>query len=200
MPTSFEKIKKIFNKAYESGTFAVGNLDIDNFYNINEEYGRACGDKVIEFISEILKESLPEGIVVERSGDEFFVMSTEHTAETLLMELEEVRKQIEGSELECEGYILKFTVSGAVADIPRSASSVDSLVHVLEDGLYTAKKQGRNRIIFAPVEGKQKMSLKSSYYPKSQLEKLSRLAKRLKKTESALLREALTDLLRKYSQ
>jgi len=200
MPTPFENIREIFNQAYASGSFAVGNLDIDNFYNINEEYGRKCGDRVIEFIDEILKESLPDGFIVERAGDEFFVMSSEHTAETLLMELEEARKQIEVAELECEGHLIKFTVSGAVADIPRSASSVDGLIHVLEDGMFTAKKQGRNRMVFAPAEGKQKMSLKSSYYPKSQLEKLSRLAKRLKKTESALLREALIDLLRKYSQ
>ncbi|OAA31765.1 hypothetical protein AT15_02765 [Kosmotoga arenicorallina S304] len=200
MPTPFEKIREIFDRAHASGSLAVGNLDIDNFYNINENYGRKCGDEVIKFIDDILRESLPDGMIIERAGDEFFVMSTEHTAETLLMELEDVRKQIEKVELECGKHLIKFTVSGAVADIPRSASSVDGLIHVLEDGMFTAKKQGRNRMIFAPAEGKQKMSLKSSYYPKSQLEKLSRLANRLKKTESALLREALTDLLRKYSQ
>jgi len=42
------------------------------------------------------------------------------------------------------------------------------------------------------------MVLKSNYYPKSQLERLSKLAAALERTEASLLREALDELVEKH--
>jgi predicted DNA-binding protein len=44
------------------------------------------------------------------------------------------------------------------------------------------------------------MALKSSYYTKTQLDRLGALAKENEKTEAFLLREALDDLFKKYSR
>ncbi|KUK94982.1 MAG: Diguanylate cyclase (GGDEF) domain-containing protein [Thermotogales bacterium 46_20] len=91
-----------------------------------------------------------------------------------------------------------MTVTGAVAEMPRNAATVEKLLNLLSEGLRLGKKQGRNRVVFAPSEREQKMVMKTNYYLRSQLEKLSKLARITERTESSLLREALDDLLRKY--
>ena len=133
-----------------------------------------------------------------RTGDEFFVYSTEYRSENILMELEEIRETISEWATTCNGVPVKVTVTGAVAEMPRNAATVEKLLNLLSEGLRLGKKQGRNRVVFAPSEREQKMVMKTNYYLRSQLEKLSKLARITERTESSLLREALDDLLRKY--
>lgn len=180
------------------GPLTVGTLDIDCFEDLNRKYGRDCGDTVLVFAGSLLRKNLPENTYITRTGDEFFVYSTEYRSENILMELEEIRKTIAEWTTTCNGVPVKVTVSGTVAEMPRNASTVEKLLNLLSEGLRMAKKQGRNRVLFAPSEKEQKMVMKTNYYLRSQLDKLSKLARITERTESSLLREALDDLLRKY--
>jgi len=66
-----------------------------------------------------------------------------------------------------------------------------------DSALFRAKREGKNRVLMAESEN---MVLKSSYYTKTQLERLSDLSQKTDKTEAFLLREALDDLFEKYSK
>ena len=195
---TFDQWKEELEKLSNEGPFAIADIDIDKFSLVNKEYGRECGDRVFEILDKTLKENLPEKLSFVRFGDEFFVYSSEYTLETLFMEMQDLAQTISKLSFECKGKTVRFTVSGAVGEFPRNASTVEKLLNLLSEGMRKAKVTGRAQIIFAPLEKESKMVMKSNYYLRSQLDGLAKLTALLNRTESSLLREALDDLLRKY--
>ena len=61
--------------------------------------------------------------------------------------------------------------------------------------LMRGKREGGRRVAIFVEE---KMVLKSNYYPRGDLDRLSRLAGAMSRTEASLLREALSDLFAKH--
>ncbi|HNR79829.1 MAG TPA: GGDEF domain-containing protein [Mesotoga infera] len=195
---SFDEWKSRLEQLAKEGPFAIADIDIDKFAEINSEFGRDCGDRVFEILDRTLRENLPDKLSYVRFGDEFFIYSSEYTLETLFMEMQDLKQTIANLSFECRGKIVRFTVSGSVGEFPRNASTVEKLLNLLSEGMRKAKIGGRGQVIFAPLERESKMVLKSNYYLKSQLDGLTKLTALLGRTESSLLREALDDLLRKY--
>ena len=72
---------------------------------------------------------------------------------------------------------------------------MQALLNAADAALLSAKEGGRDQVALPSNE---EMVLKSCYYPSAGLKKLKALAERQGQRESYLLREALTDLLRKY--
>ena len=81
-----------------------------------------------------------------------------------------------------------------IAGRPAHAESSFDLQRAADEALLRAKREGRGR---ACIYVESKMVLKSNYYPKSQLERLAKLASAHSRTEASLLREALDDLIEK---
>lgn len=75
---------------------------------------------------------------------------------------------------------------------PAHASEYADLKRAADEAMVRAKREGRAR---ACIYVESKMVLKSNYYPKSQLERLSKLSGALGRTEASLLREALDNLI-----
>jgi diguanylate cyclase (GGDEF)-like protein len=194
----FDEFSKELIAMAQSGGLTLGDVDIDQFESINTRYGRAGGDRVLAHVEQLLKSCLPEGFFVRRFGDEFYVYSSNCSLEAMFMELEEVRAKIAAHKVPYDGHEIEVQVSGSVGEFGRTADNVVKLLNLCSEGLMLAKNQGRNRMVFAPGSREQKMVLKSSYYLSSQLEGLSKLSAKTQKSESALLREAIDDLLRKY--
>lgn len=194
----FDDFSKELISIAQRGNLTIGDIDIDYFDLINKNYGMEGGDKVLAYVEETLRSCLPDGFSVKRFGDEFYITSSNCSLEAMFMELEEVRKKISLEKVPFNEKEIEVKISGSVGEIRRTADNVVKLLNLCSEGLMNAKKQGRNRLILAPSAREQKMVLKSSYFLSSQLDGLSKLSTKTKKTESALLREAVDDLLRKY--
>lgn len=92
---------------------------------------------------------------------------------------------------------VQLTFTAAVAEAPTHGDTAPGLLRVLEETLYQAKADGKNRVAL-PRE--RRMILKSSYFAHGQLQRLERLAARLGLPEAELLRLALDELLRRYGE
>jgi phosphatidylserine/phosphatidylglycerophosphate/cardiolipin synthase-like enzyme len=68
-------------------------------------------------------------------------------------------------------------------------------VRAAEEALFRAKREGGGRVAIYVEE---KMVLKSNYYPRGSLDRLSKLSSATGRTEASLLREALDDLFQKH--
>lgn len=177
-------------------------LDIDNFKEINDEYGHRAGDEVLTRLGKILENNFSSaGTAGRTGGDEFIVILPGQRADSAFIYAEEVRRLVEDSDIHASvgarAYALSFHISGGIASFPGDAVERVDLLRKADEALYRSKRTGRNRI---SLPTSSQMVTKTSHYSQVQLERLADLARRLDKTEAFLLREALDELLRKYME
>ncbi|MFZ5987490.1 MAG: diguanylate cyclase [Bacillota bacterium] len=193
------KVQELIAEGY--GPFSIAIVDIDNFANINRTYGSKIGDEALKKLTSVLRQNLSESDLVMRRGDEFSLLLIDKGAERSFMELEEIRRYLSDNffDLNCEDRTenVYITISCGIASYPRDAKNSIELFRVADSSLFRAKKLGKNKVCLSEAES---MVLKSSYFTKTQVDRLAELAKQSDKTEAFLLREALDDLFKKYSQ
>ncbi|WP_310582375.1 GGDEF domain-containing protein [Deinococcus sp.] len=173
---------------------ALALLDVDHFKNLNDTLGHTEGDRVLRQVERLLTGSLPAGSYVARlGGDEYAAILPESAAETALILFDEIIKHFQMNR--DPDWPRTLSLSVGLASRPAHAESPLELQRAADAALYRAKMEGRGR---ACIYVESKMVLKSNYYPKSQLERLSKLAAALERTEASLLREALDELVEKH--
>lgn len=189
---------QLLRQAQESGDpLSVVLVDLDNFHGINQAHGHACGDRVLADVARALKETLPESAIISRyGGDEFAAALPDTRVDEAFMLLEELRRRVLTLRFEdCPE--VELTCSIGLAAYPGHGSNDVELMRAADQALYDAKLNGRNRVALPSTDSR--MTTKTSYYTVTQLERLSQLAKRLKRNEASVLREALDDVLKKYN-
>jgi diguanylate cyclase (GGDEF)-like protein len=160
---------------------AIAAIDIDGFDLINDQEGFAAGDEVLKLVEDALLGGLPGGAVLGHAkGDEWYVALPDATAEELLVVLDGIRR-----ELAAGG---RVTIGGGIASRPPHGTTVDDLIAAADGAQVRAKEAGGNRMTIAAEE---KMILKSSYYTRAALRRLSKLSERTQRTDASHLREAL---------
>ncbi len=124
-------------------------LDLDFFKKINDSNGHAAGDTALRQTARLLKESIRQYDIACRYGGEEFavIMPNTHLRDARIF-CERFRKKIEKMAIPYESKELRFTVSIGVAQFsPDIDKSIGDLIKRADNGLYTAKKQGRNRVV-----------------------------------------------------
>ena len=179
----------------ESGAMALALIDLDHFKEINDTLGHATGDTVLRSLERTLSGSLPENAIVGRiGGDEYAAAIPDTTAESALILLEEIRSHFSSHNVSPE-IPRKIQLSVGIAAKPPHAKTIADLMRCADEAMYRAKREGRGRVA---IYVEDKMTLKSNFYPKAQLERLGKLSSATGRTEASLLREALEELLVKY--
>ena len=197
-----EELVKIVEDKLRNGSevLTLVTIDMDNFETINSYYGELVGDRVIEKIALVLKQNLRSTDYVGKGNkDEFNVIFDSTPAETGFIMIEEIRKYLDNNtfQLGDKRKDISIKISAGVANYPKDAKNAIELFRAADSALFRAKREGKNRVCLAESEN---MTLKSNYYTKTQLERLSDLSKKTDRTEAFLLREALDDLFEKYSK
>jgi diguanylate cyclase (GGDEF)-like protein len=134
----------------EKTPLAIAMLDIDDFKSVNDTYGHQCGDEALKHFTGILKECIkrPSDTICRYGGEEFVVILPNTDLEGAALLMESVRAMTEASQLNCEGEVIKFTVSIGVATRVISSDSESELLNAFADKLlYKAKEAGRNRVM-----------------------------------------------------
>lgn len=126
-------------------------LDLDHFKNVNDTYGHTVGDAVLRELARRLAGCVREVDIVARYGGEEFVVVTpetdivgaEHLAERIC---EAVREEpfVVGTD------IVIVTVSVGIATLPTHGTVSGDLVRAADEGLYAAKRAGRDQYCVAP--------------------------------------------------
>lgn len=193
------KVEELISKG--DGPFSIAVADIDNFENINKIYGYSIGDEVVKKLLSVFRQNLADIDLMTRHGDEFNLLLVKKGAERSFMEMEEIRRYLSDNTFclsdSSKAENVYITVSCGIASYPRDAKNAIELFRVADTALFRAKKLGKNKVCLSEAES---MVLKSSYFTKTQVDRLSALSKETEKTEAFLLREALDDLFKKYSK
>ena len=133
----------------DSAPLAVAIFDIDHFKQINDQHGHATGDEVIRRVGQRAKASLRDDDMVGRFGGEEFVCILQgRSALSAELVAERVRKAVQADTDGASAGLPGVTVSIGLA-IYAGETSVEDLLQRADKALYTAKREGRNRLRMA---------------------------------------------------
>lgn len=125
-------------------------VDADHFKSINDTYGHAGGDAVLQSLGQVLRDALrtTDDVTTRFGGEEFAVILPGTDARGAMIAGERLRSAVEGHPFEANGTPITVTVSVGVAtyDPSWAAITVDALLEGADDALYKAKEAGRNRV------------------------------------------------------
>jgi diguanylate cyclase (GGDEF)-like protein len=123
-------------------------FDLDRFKSVNDRYGHAAGDAVLQLFAKVVRETLRANDVAGRLGGEEFVAVLPATAAEAAIAAERVRTSLEAASVCCDGKRIAVTVSIGIASGAPTAA-IESLIARADEALYRATENGRNRIEFA---------------------------------------------------
>lgn len=133
-------------------TLSVAVLDIDDFKNINDTYGHPAGDEFLKKVAFIINHSLREQDIPGRiGGEEFMIVLPETNQSGAFNMANRIRLQIEASEINFEGNIIRATISAGVSQCSRKTRTAQSLFQSADQALYEAKNSGKNKVIRSPL-------------------------------------------------
>lgn len=126
-------------------------LDLDHFKHINDRYGHAAGDAVLQGFVQTVKGVLRESDLIGRiGGEEFAVLLPNTTHEGGCALAQRIIESVRTSTVEVAGVCIPYTVSiGAGCLATETSFSV--LLGVADGALYRAKNAGRDRLEVEPA-------------------------------------------------
>jgi diguanylate cyclase (GGDEF)-like protein len=131
----------------------VGLIDVDNFKRFNDTYGHPEGDRVLHSIAGTMRKTLQRAgdYCFRIGGEEFcFLISAKDAGQARLL-TERLLQAIVALDIEHTGnppYNI-VTVSLGLCRVPdRADASLEQVMAEVDQALYEAKKQGRNRMVF----------------------------------------------------
>ena len=136
-----EKFNIIINNKNEK--FAVFFIDLDNFKNINDNFGHQAGDYVLIQVSEILKSTIRSDDIIGRiGGDEFIIilgkLKSSANAEKIALKIGE---RLSSAFIYKENHLFVGASIG-ISIFPEHGTSVDTLIKNADIAMYEVKHKG----------------------------------------------------------
>lgn len=133
-------------------------IDLDDFKFFNDQYGHACGDEVLKFVADTLKEiSFERGFAGRFGGDEFVICLTNLT---LYGDSGKIAQEIidilaNGFISESTGLKLNVHCSVGIAFLRESGKNAEEVIAAADEAMYNIKKHGKSAYAYAKSPQKQ---------------------------------------------
>ena len=138
-----EYYQKEFEKTH--CPFSVIIADIDNFKKVNDTYGHAFGDEVIQKVGQLfLENSKKEGFSARYGGEEFSMLLPHNLPETVA---EKIRADFAAFPFQTASGPAHFTLSLGTAIYDRPCPSASAFFEKADNALYQAKRNGKNCVV-----------------------------------------------------
>jgi len=123
-------------------------IDIDNFKCINDKYGHAIGDLVINRLASIFRTTLRSSdIAIRFGGEEFVILLTNTNLENSIKIAEKIRLNTELSIVHVAGKEdIHFTISIGVNEVNKDDQNINKSLDLADKALYKAKNNGKNQV------------------------------------------------------
>jgi diguanylate cyclase (GGDEF)-like protein len=132
---------------------AVLLVDLDHFKSINDRFGHALGDRVLEIFAATTLESLRATDLLGRiGGEEFAAVIYDTDSDKALAVAERIRDAFAKAAQEVDGRPVCATVSIGVVYCDGPVLEIAELLAQADQALYFAKENGRNRVEVASLE------------------------------------------------
>ena len=128
-------------------------LDLDNFKSINDRFGHAIGDRVLQLFADVAGNCFRRADLFGRlGGEEFAAMLVDAPRERAMAIAEDIRRSFAAATCEVDGRPVVATVSIGIVISYDAVLDISALLAQADHALYRAKDNGRNRIEIASIE------------------------------------------------
>lgn len=135
------EIKRV--NRYES-PFSVAYIDIDDFKSINDHFGHEAGDRLLITVAETIRKNTRDTDSVARiGGDEFVLLMPETPDEAAMTTVFKVTESLAASVNRTKWPV---TFSTGIVTFRHPPVSVDSMMTIADNVMYSAKQAGKNTI------------------------------------------------------
>jgi diguanylate cyclase (GGDEF)-like protein/PAS domain S-box-containing protein len=139
--------REIANATRAGSPISFVMMDIDHFKNINDTFGHAVGDQVLQELSTFLKEQTRIGDLIFRyGGEEFLVLLINTKAPAAYQFAERWRQALEVFRFTNTEADIYITMSMGVAEFTQDGNSITDVLLASDRALYQAKAMGRNHV------------------------------------------------------
>jgi diguanylate cyclase (GGDEF)-like protein len=130
--------------------FAIAAFDIDHFKRINDTWGHAAGDQVLQRVAHACRAALrPSDRIGRTGGEEFLVMLPATRIHDAMQIAERLRTSVEKIDCSDIDPSLHVTISLGVVEWTAADTTLEKIAARADDVLYRAKAGGRNRVELA---------------------------------------------------
>lgn len=151
----FEKAEAEVRRSARHGhELCVIMADIDHFKTINDTFGHAAGDYVLQAVARSLKDRLRcSDLLARYGGEEFILLLPETNAQGGTILAETIRSELEGLVVDTDSGLVRLTASLGVSALPPARARtlgaqicLHEVVTQADQALYLSKRTGRNRV------------------------------------------------------
>jgi diguanylate cyclase (GGDEF)-like protein len=129
-------------------------LDLDRFKSVNDTFGHLAGDAVLRETARRLQTSIRSYDAVGRyGGEEFLVVLPGCDEQFTCAQAERLRLRLSEEDIVAgERVTIHQTGSFGATCLPRGIrKEPETLIRLADEALYEAKRQGRDRVVFSPL-------------------------------------------------
>ena len=132
-----------------SPPFAVINMDMDNFKQINDNFGHECGDELIKTYSARFQKYCSDKYTCAKTGgDEFGMILPGKFTEADIMNIVEQLRALFAEPVQMPAGQFSITMSYGICGYPNDGGTPENLMLAANTALYNAKIAGKNRPCF----------------------------------------------------
>lgn len=129
---------------------AVLLFDLDHFKSINDRFGHAIGDRVLQIFADTARANIgASGLLSRWGGDEFVALLPGTARERVEAVAERIQAGFEKAAATVENRPVNATVSTGMVFSANGAQDLPALLLQADQALYRAKSDGRNRLAIA---------------------------------------------------
>jgi len=152
--SNIDPLTNLFNRRYindyqlKKNRATVLFVDLDRFKFINDSLGHRIGDKILQFVSDRLKENTGENDIVARlGGDEFVIILYEVEMNKIKQKAGEILQSLSIPFFNEENEIY-LTASIGISQCPEHSMNLSELIAKADIAMYRAKQQGKFQFQF----------------------------------------------------
>ena len=149
-----ESLEREFSRASRNKTsVAFIMMDLDHFKRFNDTFGHQAGDTLLRSLGDLMKRGTRgQDIACRYGGEEFAIVLTDATPAGALRRAETLRQEVKEMSVEYAGQLLgTITISMGVAIFPDQGTTISEIQKASDQALYTAKREGRDRVCVSSV-------------------------------------------------
>lgn len=144
-----ERLKEEFARYERNGRpFSVAFLDIDRFKDINDTYGHAAGDYVLQRFAGTVMESMRQSDGLYRyGGEEFVLLMPDTDEEEAMLAIERIRSLFVGKIFNFDGNDISIRFSAGIKEADMEIEDPQEIVKYADKAMYVAKETGSDRLV-----------------------------------------------------